>query len=270
VIHAEPETIEGRAMVSRNHSIVGLLAAAAMLLSACGSFTAPESTGGAAAGPTTVAATPPVTAQPATPSPSAVIQELPDGGNPSFPGTYTTQFQPKLTFTIDHVVDLDCSPGYRCRGDVDLNSANFVDLEFGNVHGSEVHIYRLDKVYDPASPDKQIDPPVDLAAWMEALPGTAVRGPAMPVMIGGKPATRFDIRTPGEIVFGPLPGGPNDNAIPAGPQASIGPSALRISVMRIGGSAVLIIEWLGPENTVRDGAAALKGLQPLIDSITWL
>jgi hypothetical protein len=72
------------------------------------------------------------------------------------------------------------------------------------------------------------------------------------------------------MVFGPLPSGPNDNAEPTGPQASIGPSALRLTVMRIGGYAVLITEWLGPENTVRDDATARKGLQPLIDSIKWL
>jgi hypothetical protein len=251
--------------MSRTIGILGLLLAAT-LVAACSVSTAGSS-------PTAFATTSPSTGQPASPSPVAsmpAVEALAIGGSPVFPGTYTAQFQPALALTVDHVVDLDCAPGYRCRGSVDLNSAIFLDLEFGTVRGAEVDIVRLDKVYDPASPGKQIDPPADLAAWLEALPGTAVLDPPKPVMIGGVAATRFDIRTPGDILFGPLPGGPNDNADPAGPQALIGPSALRITVMRVRGSAVLITEWLGPENTGRDGAAALESLQPLIDSITWL
>ena len=254
-----------RDTMSRTIGISGLVLAAT-LVAACGASTAGPS-------PTASATTSPASVQPASPSPVVpvpTVQALPNGGSDVFPGSYTSQFQPALKLTVDHVVDLDCAPGYRCRGSVDLNSAIFLDLEFGTAHGAEVHIIRLDKVYDPTSPGKQIDPPADLAAWLEALPGTAVLGPAKPVKIGGVAATQFDIRTPGEILLGPLPGGPNDNADPNGPQASIGPSALRITVMRIGGSAVLINEWLGPENTVRDGAAALESLQPLIDSITWL
>jgi hypothetical protein len=211
---------------------------------------------------------------PATSSPivsGRAVKDLSTGGTTVFPGTYATLFHPELTLTIGNVVNLDCAPGYRCRGEVDLNSANFLDLEFGNVHGSEVHIIRLDKVYDPAKPGKVINPPGDLAAWIEALPGTAVLAPAKTAMIGGMPAVEFDARTPGEMWLGPLPGGPNDTADPAGPRAGIGPSALRIILVTHSDAyLVLITEWLGPENTVRNGADALKSLQPLIDSITWL
>jgi hypothetical protein len=249
----------------RTIGISGLLLAAT-LLAGCGASTAGPS-------PAASATTSPASVQPASPSPAVpmpTFKALPNGGSEVFMGTYTAQFQPALALTVGHVAELDCPSGDPCRGEVDLNSAIFVDIEFGNVHGAEVHIIRLDKVYDPASPGKQIDPPADLAAWLKALPGTAVLGPATPVMIGGVAATRFDIRTPGDMLLGPLPGGPNDNNDPAGPRASIGPSALRITVIRIGGSAVLITEWLGPENTVRDGPAALESLQPLIESITWL
>jgi hypothetical protein len=193
---------------------------------------------------------------------AATVGVLPDGGQPVFSGTYSTRFQPALTLTVDRVVDLDCSPGYLCRGTVDVNAAGWLDLEFGNVHGSEIDIIRLDKVYDPKSPKKLIDPPKDLAAWIRALPGTAVLQSPKAVVIGGLPGTQFDVRTPGNLQFRLIPGGYG--------QAGIGPSGLRVILLTVHGHLVLISEWLGADNTVRDGQAALDSLQPLVDSIKWL
>ena len=180
-----------------------------------------------------------------------------------FAGRYTTHFVPALTLTIDHVVDLDCAPGYRCRGDIDTNAPSWLGFEFGNVHGSEIDIIRLDKVYNPKSPKKLIDPPSDITAWVKALPGTAVLQAPQAVLVGGIDATEFDVKTAGDLQFGPIP------EIPDG-QAGLGPSGLRVVFVTVHGHLILISEWLGPDNAVRDGAAALEGLQPFVKSIAWL
>lgn len=225
--------------------------------------------GGTAAGPSSSTApllatvTPPAaTPTAAAPSVRAALA-LPEAGQPSFPGTYSPKFQPPLTITIDHVVDLDCVAGYICRGDVDANMNGWLGLAFGNVHGSEIDMIRLDKVYDPAAPSKLIDPPVDLAAWLVSLPGTAVLAPPKTVSIGGRPAIQFDVKTPGDLQFGPMPDG-------GGGQAGIGPNGLRIVLVTVDGHLVLISEWIGADNTVLDRQAALDSVQPLVNSIRWL
>jgi hypothetical protein len=189
---------------------------------------------------------------------------MPFGGQTIFAGYYMTYFKPALTVRIDKAVNLDCAPGYDCRGDVDANEAGWVDLEFGNVHGSELDIIRVDKVYDPMAPKTLVDPPADLAGWLQALPGkgTAVLSAPKAITIGGLPATQFDVRTPGELQLGHIAG-------TADGQAGIGPSGLRIIVLRVHTQVVVLTEWLGPENTIRDGAAALASLQPVVESIVW-
>jgi len=235
------------------------LAVASVVLAACGP--------GVAATPTS---NPAITTNPqasSAPSPAAIATApipsiLPAGGSELFAGSYTTRFTPALTLKIEKAVALDCSPGYDCRGDVDVNEPGWLGFEFGNVHGSELDIIRLDKVFDPKAPTKTIDPPADLSAWVQALPGTAVLGPPTAVTIGGIEASQFDVQTPGDLQLGPIAG-------MADSQAGIGPSGLRIVVLRVHGQVVVISEWLGPDNTIRDGAAALASIQPVVDSIEW-
>jgi len=241
-------------------SITSTLMVATVLLTGCGGTAASP---GSSIDPSQPSSTPPAaTATAAAPSFAAALP-LQEAGQPSFPGTYSPKFQPPLTITIDHVVDLDCAAGYICRGDVDANMTGWLGLSFGNVHGSEIDLVRLDKVYDPAAPSKLIDPPVDLAAWLVALPGTAVLAPPKTVSIGGRPAIQFDVKTPGDLQLGPMPGGGDG-------QAGIGPNGLRIVLVTVDGLLVLISEWIGADNTVLDRQAALDSVQPLVNSIKWL
>jgi len=184
-----------------------------------------------------------------------------------FAGTYHTKFVPDLTLTIDRVVDLDCAPGYRCRGDISVNLPNWLGLEFGNVHGSEIGFSRLDKVVDPDAPDTLVDPPADLGAWLSALPGLTVEESAKSVTVGDITATQLDVMT-GEdpVSFGPTgltsSDAPQSFGLPPNRKA-------RLIVMSVGGQTVLITEQIGAENTVGDFQAAVESLQPLLDSITW-
>ena len=194
--------------------------------------------------PSTVIATEP-------PSPSPQIAQLSNGGN-VFPGTYHTNFEPALTLTIDHVVDLDCVPGYKCRGDIDVNQENWVGFEFGNVHGSQFDIVRMDKVFDPtAVPNTVIDPPVDLASWLVGFPDLSVLAPATQATVGGVSGTQLDVQSPNDLAVGPSWG------FAAGHRN-------RVILLRVDGHVVLINEQVGPDNTVGDFDAVVRGLQPLL------
>jgi hypothetical protein len=162
--------------------------------------------------------------------------------------------------TINHEVDLDCAVGYKCRGDVNVNEDGWLDFEFGNVHGSELQLVRMDKVYAATAATKLIDPPADLDAWLKAKVGSAAVKTSA-VTVGGKAATAFDVKATVGVRLSPIPA----NTI----VLEYGRDALRLIVLRVDGHAVLLSEWLGPENTIRDGAAALSNLQPLIESIVW-
>jgi TolB protein len=169
-----------------------------------------------------------------------------------FPGTYAPKLDPPITFTLDHEVDLDCVPGYRCRGDVNVDEPDWLDLEFGNVHGSELMVFGLDKLPDPARPGKFIDPPDDFGAWIASFKGVSIVDSAHDVLVGGVQAVQLDIDTGHEA-------------------ASFGPSdsTVRLIALRVAGREVVIQETLGPENTTGDFDAAVGGLQAVIDSITW-
>jgi hypothetical protein len=181
-----------------------------------------------------------------------------------FPGVYRTAFDPPMTIEIDHQVDLDCSPGYRCRGDIDVNLEQWVGFEFGNVHGSELDIQRLDKVYAGAQGDALVDVPDDLAAWILAQPGVTEVTPAVEVSVGGLPGKRLELRADRDVRFGP-------SGITEFPWWGIGPNSKRtwLTVVNVGSVGVLIWDNFGPENTAGDFAAIVQGLQPVIDSITW-
>lgn len=136
-----------------------ILAALVIVLSGCSAHATPGASS-ATAGPSVVTAAHPTAAQasPGTggsasvaPSASVGLTPLPDGGQTVFPGTYTTQFQPPLTLTVGREVELSCVPGYKCRGDVDVNLPGWLFFEFGNAPAFEIAINRVDKVLDRKS-----------------------------------------------------------------------------------------------------------------------
>lgn len=190
---------------------------------------------------------------------------LADGGT-VFPGYYSTRFEPALTLTIGNVVNLDCFPGYRCRGDIDVNLPNWVGFEFGNEHGNEFNVIRIDQITDPDSPGTLVDPPVDLAGWISTLPGVDVLEPPKAVVVGGIASEQLDVMSDADTPFGPTGlTGPDD------PQwfGLAANHRTRVILLRIDGHVVMITEQIGVENTVRDFEAAVDGLQPLVDSIVW-
>jgi hypothetical protein len=189
------------------------------------------------------------------------------GSGPTmFPGTYRTNFDPAMTLTIDHLVDLDCAAGYECRGDIDVNLPQWVAFEFGNVHGSELDVMRLDKVHASVTDQTLVDPPDDLATWLAGQPGMKQLAEPVSVTIGGISGVRLNLRADRNVTYGPIglaePADITDFGIGAG-------SRLWITVVRVQGHWVLISEVLGPDNTVRDFDAAIRGLEPIVDSIVW-
>ena len=183
-----------------------------------------------------------------------------------FPGTYRTRLDPPMTLTIDHLVDLDCAPGYRCRGDIDVNLPQWVAFEFGNKHGPALDIYRFDKVDARGDGGALIDAPDDCGAWLAGIPGINVLGDPIPTKVGGLPASRFDVKPARVILFGPsgISEFPDGLGINGGANATA-----RITVVNVHDRCVVISGTLGPDNTVGDFEAAVRGLQPIIDSIRW-
>jgi hypothetical protein len=214
--------------------------------------------------------------QPQSPAPSRVVPssmpstqpstvttlQLADGGT-MFPGTYKTKFDPAMTITITDVVDLDCVPGYRCRGDIDVNLPQWVAFEFGNVHGSELDIMRIDKVYSGSDGTTVAAPPNDYAAWLLSRPGVIRLAAPVPVTIGGVHGVRLDFRVDRQVTYGPT-------GLPDPPAFGICCGARTwISLIRVHDRVIIVVETLGPENTVGDFDAAMHGLQPVVDTIRW-
>ena len=80
-----------------------------------------------------------------------------ENGAPLRPGTYTTVFQPKLTFTADSSwVSYADSPG-------------FVQFERADGNGG-IAFKRIDQVFDPARAHKLMPVPNDYVAWITTLP----------------------------------------------------------------------------------------------------
>lgn len=207
------------------------------------------------------------------PSPSVAVMELPqagtDKGGVVFPGTYMTQFTPRLILTVGSEVELSCAPGYKCRGDVDVNLPGWLNLGFGDNPGYEVHFFRLDAVIDPSHPMKLIKPPLDLARWVATVPGITVSGRPKSVQVGGIDATQLDVQSGDKgVSFAPIPGVKEPGIGFSAHQAH------RIIVVNVRGQAVMIMVGLVTEDpaavvTPADLQDATNALQPLIDSVVW-
>ncbi|MFL5774955.1 MAG: hypothetical protein ACJ76W_01645 [Chloroflexota bacterium] len=189
-----------------------------------------------------------------------------EGGGELFPGRYITQFKPSLTMTIDRQVNLDCAQGYRCRGDVNVNLPDWLDVEFGHDHPIEMHVMGFDKVVAPGASRPLERPPDDLASWIAAMPGVTIDA-SKPITIGGIPASQLDLQTGDhDVTFGPVSG------VPEFPTLGLGAHQVhRVDVLRIGPRVVVV--GLGPvraEDSTKDRlAAAIAMLQPIVDSISW-
>ncbi len=207
------------------------------------------------------------------PASTAAVTALPEagpaGGNFVYPGTYTTHFEPALSLTVGREVELGCAPGFTCRGSVDDNLPGWLNLEFGNSPPFDVHLARLDKVFDPKHSGKLIDPPTDLATWVATLPGVTLITPPKSVKVGGLDATQFDLQSGDKgVTFGPIPG-VKDPAFGFGPH-----QAHRIIVVNVHGRQIVMMVGVvddtpGAVVTPTQLQPAIDALQPLIDSITW-
>ena len=243
------------------------LLALALLAAACAtgptSTAPPVATSVTPVASSSARATPPPPALSSTSHAQAVVTALPESGSNVFPGRYSTRFEPALLLTIDRQVDMDCIAGHRCRGDVDVNSSNWLDLEFGHDDPVELHVMSFKKLDDRVG--RLIDPPVDLAAWMSGLPGITVLGQE-PAEVGGLPATQLDVRTgANDVTFGPT-----DAVDP--PTLGFGPQQFH-RVIVVGRNGAAVVFGLGSINaeggTLEQLAVAADILQPIVDSITW-
>jgi hypothetical protein len=207
--------------------------------------------------------------------PSSGVLVLGAGGSGAIgPGTYVTAFQPRVTFTlVDRtILAANGTIAYESIGEADANLPGWVDISFGfdkperHGHGTwsgDFGIGRIDQVFDPAHPASAIDPPKDLARWIEKLPGLRLTAPPRAVEVGGLDATQLDVMTGDTgVSFGPIP----DVADPPG--FGFGPNQpARIIVVTVDGHELLIT--LGGADGSAHFARVVAALQPLVDSIAW-
>jgi hypothetical protein len=149
----------------------GLLTAFAVSLIAvaCGG-------GGSSATPTGRASvTPPASASASAPP---LVQE---GGAPLEPGTYTTVFKPKITFTTD--------ASWVSYAD----TPDFVEFERVDGHGG-IGFKRVDRVFDPARAHKLMPVPKNYVAWIATLPGVKVLASPKAVTVDGVKGTEIDVQ----------------------------------------------------------------------------
>jgi hypothetical protein len=205
----------------------------------------------ASASPAVASASPVVPS--ASPVPSTAAVTLAPGGE-VFPGRYRPQFDPPLAFTIDREVQHNCAPGFKCRGSIDENRPGWLDIEFG-LPRIEVSLIRVDKVKDPAKPNRLIDAPADLVAWIANHPGVTVTA-RKPVTIGGVAGTELDLKTGASgVTFGPITG-------VADPPFGVGPNDVaQIIIVDVQGHHVVI--------GMRAEDGSLDEIRPLVDSIVW-
>jgi hypothetical protein len=104
-----------------------------------------------------------------------------EGGAPLGPGTYTTVFQPPITFTTDASwVSFADVPG-------------FVYIEQPDGHGS-IGFMRVDKVFNPAKAHTLMTVPRNYAGWITTLPGVKLLAGPKHVTVDGFQGTEIDVR----------------------------------------------------------------------------
>ena len=147
-------------------------------------------------------------------------------------------------------MDLDCAPGYKCRGDIDVNLPFWVGFEFGNVTVLNLPRLAHEQGLRPGHASRRIDPPADLAAWVASFPTLVVLVAPAAVTVGGVSGTQLDAQSPDDLPLGPtgLTGAddPQWFGLAAGHRD-------RIILLRVDGYAILITDQIGVDNTV--GAA---------------
>jgi hypothetical protein len=227
----------GRGTVKR---LFSLLIAMTTVTAACSSNNSPTA---ASRTPESLTASPTVTAP--TPLPESGI--IP-------PGTYATNFQPKMTF-------IAASSGW----EVDVDLPGWAGMEFplpDQILGT-IGIVRVEQVFDPEDGGKLIDPPKDLAGWIGKLPGLKVVAPPTPVTVGGIGGKQLDVLIgPENVGVGPIPGVSHPS------NGFLKNHAVRIIVVRVDGQDIQI-SFAPDEAGSKHFQAAVKHVQRLIDSITW-
>jgi hypothetical protein len=153
--------------------VLGIAIASSMIAAACTS----ESSSGA---PNDQSSVTPATTSSASSPP--LVQE---GGAPLGPGTYTTVFQPKITFTTD------------ASWVSDADTRDFVWFERSGEYGLSgnggIGFKRIDKVLDPTRAHKLMPVPKDYVAWIVSLPGVKVLAGPKAVTVDGVAATEIDV-----------------------------------------------------------------------------
>jgi hypothetical protein len=192
------------------------------------------------------------------------VPALPAADHPVFPGTYRPVFAPTLTFTVDKVVDLDCAPGYQCRGNVAANEPSWLDMEFGTVNGAELMVYALAQVPDPSSTGLMDPPakPADIAALIAASPKLTVLAAPKAVTIGGLDASQLDVRAQAGFSMGTRPDVAGDVGLATEHDT-------RLIVVVVDGHTVVITEQIGAGNAIHIFERAINSLDPMLNSISW-
>ena len=148
-------------------AMIVLASALSLIAAACSSGDSPSA-------PTGRASVTPATTTPASSPP--LVQE---GGAPLGPGTYTTVFKPKITFTTD-------APWLSYS-----DTTDFVFFERPD-SGGHIQFRRIDKVLDPTRVHG-LPVPTDYVGWIVTLPGAKVLAGPKAVTVDGVAATEIDV-----------------------------------------------------------------------------
>lgn len=117
---------------------------------------------------------------PTSTAPTSLPPLVQEDGAPLGPGTYTTVFQPTITFTTDSSwVSYADTPG-------------FVQFERADGSGS-IAFKRIDRVFDPAREQHLMPAPKDYAGWITTLPGVKVVAGPKEVTVDGIKGTEIDV-----------------------------------------------------------------------------
>jgi len=154
---------------------VVIAAAIALITAAC-------TAGGSSVAPTGQASVTPSATASASASLAPLVQE---GGAPMEPGTYTTVFQPKITFTTDASwVSSSDTPDF----------VWFERPERAGLSGNGgIGFKRIDKVLDPMRAQRLMPVPKDYVGWIVSLPGVKVLAGPKAVTVDGVAATVIDV-----------------------------------------------------------------------------